>query len=201
MLRRDARFREAVEAAVTAIEERSDAEIVVVAARRSGAYQDVALWAGLALGFVVLLLVVYAPWDFSATWLPLDLVAAVGLGGWMAHRSDRLLARITPRARQRRQVADAATIAFHEEQVHATRRRTGVLVYVSALEAAVHVIRDHGVDAHVPAAEWNRLRWEANDLDGFLAGLAAAGDLLARHVPAIASDNPDEIPNAPRIRS
>ncbi|RME25398.1 MAG: hypothetical protein D6798_09055, partial [Deltaproteobacteria bacterium] len=97
--------------------------------------------------------------------------------------------------------------AFHQELVHATRNRTGLLIYVSALEKQVLVLPDVGLDARVPRAEWNGLAWgpasdphHPHDLDHFLAGLRAVGEILARHVPAL-DDNPDEIANAPRIRS
>ena len=101
----------------------------------------------------------------------------------------------------------AAHAAFHEEAVHGTRGRTGVLVYVSALEDAVVVLPDGGVEAHVPGAELAAIRWgEGADraapgsLEAFLAGLEALGAVLAAHVPPLEGDNPDEIPNAPRVR-
>lgn len=199
-MHRDARFREAVTAAVARAEERTDAELVVVAAARSGSYRDVAIWVGVALAAVAMALVLYTPWAFDAAWLPLDVGLPLALGAVGAHRFPWLLRRLTSRARRARQVATAANAAFVEEQVHGTRRRTGVLVYVSALEGLVHVVSDHGVDACVPPGEWNRLRWQARSLEEFVAGLEAAADLLSRHLPALA-DNPDEIPNAPRIRS
>lgn len=199
-MHRDARFREAVAAAVSRAEERTDAELVVVAAARSGSYRDVALGVGLALAALVMAVVLYAPWEFDPLWLPLDVGLPLALGAVAADRAPWLLRLLTPRARRARQVATAARAAFVEEQVHGTRRRTGVLVYVSALEQRVEVVCDHGVDACVPPGAWNELRWRARTLEELLAGLEAAGALLARYLPALA-DNPDEIPNAPRIRS
>jgi putative membrane protein len=197
---RDAVFREAVTAAVTRAEERTDAELVVVAAGRSGSYLDVALWVGVGLAMVVLAVLIYGPWDVDAALLPLDIGVPLALGVFGANRSPRLLRLLTPRRRQDRQVATAAHAAFVEEQVHGTKRRTGVLVYISDLERRVHVVPDHGVEACVPPGEWNRIRWDAKTVEGVVAGLDAAAALLSRCVPALA-DNPDEIPNAPRIRS
>jgi len=199
-MHRDAQFREAVTAAVTRAEQRTDAEFVVVAAGRSGSYLDVALWVGVALAAVTLATLVYGPWLVDPAWIPLDLAIPFAIGAFGANRSPRLLRLLTRAARQDRQVVTAAHAAFVEEQVHGTQRRTGVLVYVSALERSVRVVPDHGIEGRVPPGEWNRIRWDARSLAGFLAGLDAAAGLLARCVPALA-DNPDEIPNAPRIRS
>ena len=56
------------------------------------------------------------------------------------------------------------------------------------------------LDARIPRANWNRIQWDASDLDSFIEGLRGCGEVLAAGCPAL-EDNPNEIPNAPRIRS
>ncbi|MCB9764913.1 MAG: hypothetical protein H6739_34370 [Alphaproteobacteria bacterium] len=200
MIHTDARFAEAVETAVTRLETLTDAELVVVAAPRSGSYRDVVAISAGVVSFVFLLLAVYSPWAFSPLWLPLDLAVVGGLTAWVVARAPGLTRRLVSARRRKAQVDDAAAAAFVQEQVHGTRNRTGVLIYVSALEAEVRVLPDHGLDGRVPRGEWNRIRWHATALDPFLKGLEQVGDVLARHVPPVEGDNPDEIPNAPRVR-
>jgi len=195
----DARFSDAVEAAVGDAEASTDAEIVVVAAARSGSYRDVALTAGAAAAGAALLIGVFSPWHVSAHWLPLDLLLVMLAVTWLTHRSPRLMRWFTSPDRRRRQVRVCAAEAFHSEAVHGTKRRTGLLIYISALEDAVEVLPDFGLQGVVPGAAWNELDWRASKLDGFLEGLAACGAVLAEHAPAL-EDNPNEIPDAPRVR-
>lgn len=207
MLHTNARFSEAVEAAVGRLEADTDAEVVVVAAPRSGSYRDLALAFGLGVAWCVLLLVLFSPFHFQPAWIPLELPLIVVLATWAAHQRPGLLRRLCSARRQRAQVDAAADATFHQEVVHGTKGRTGLLIYFSALEQRVSLRPDLGLDARVPGAEWNAIRWGAgadphtcHDLDAFLAGLDAVGKVLARHVPPTGS-NPNEIADAPRIRS
>ena len=200
MIHLDERFMDAVEAAVGDAEHNTDAEIVVVAAGRSGSYRDVAVTAGVIAAAVVMGVGLFSPWHVSEGWLVTEMAIVLLAVTWAANRWPRLLRLLTTTSRRHAQVTDAAAAAFHQEQVHATRGRTGLLIYVSALEDDVAVLPDHGVDARVPQALWNDLEWNARKLDGFLDGLASAGRVLATHLPSLDGDNPDEIPNRPRVR-
>jgi putative membrane protein len=206
VLHTDARFVESVSAAVAEIEASTDAELVVVAAGRSERYALVSALVGVGTAWLALLFLLFSPFHFSGVWMPVELPLVGGLAAWLTHRSPGLLRFLVPRKRRQAAVDRAAAAAFHEEAVHGTRNRTGVLIYVSALEDRVVVLPDGGIDARVPRGEWNALRWgektdplAPGDLDHFLAGLRAAGTVLAKHVPAL-GDNPNEIPDAPRVR-
>lgn len=207
LLHTDARFAEVVEAAVTRLELATEAELVVVAAPRSGSYRDLALAVGVVAAWLALAFVLYSPFHFSGGWLPLELPLVGALAAWAANRSPRLLRLLAGTRRLSSQAQAAAAEAFHVEAVHATRRRTGLLVYLSALEDRVVVIPDLGIEARVPDAAWHDVRFgsspdrsAAGTLEEFLAGLEAVGAVLARALPATEGDNPDEIANAPRIR-
>jgi len=206
MLHTDTRFASSVEAAVAKIEATTDAEIVVVAAPRSGSYRDVAALFGVVIAWLVLLVVLFAPFEFRPFLIPVELPVVGALAAWVAHRSPGLMRLLSSAARRRAQVEDAAAAAFHQEVVHGTRGRTGLLVYLSALEDRVVLVPDLGLDAKVPHADWNAIHWGADKdpqrpqhLDSFLAGLRAAGQVLAARVPPT-GDNPNEISDAPRIR-
>lgn len=200
MLQADSRFAQAVEQAVARLERSTDAEIIVVAASRSGTYLDVSLiWAsvGSLLAMIVLILV---PMPVH----PLSLVVEVAITwlllAWVLDGAF-FVRWIAPRRRQRTQVDDAAHAEFHREGVHATPHRTGVLVYVSALERRVEILPDLGVQGRVPPAMWQQAvaGFSHGELDAFLASLDRMGALLATHVPAL-DDDPVDLPNHPRIR-
>ena len=197
---RDERFEEAVEAAVGEAERATDAEIVVVAAGRSGSYRDLAISGGFAASLALVLVAVFSPWSFDERWLAADMLLVTLGVTWVLQRWPAALRLLSGASRRRAQVLEAAAATFHREQVHATRGRTGLLIYLSALEDQVAVIPDHGVAARVPQAVWNDLRWDARHLDGFLDGLPTCGEVLAEALPAREGDNPDEIPNKPRVR-
>jgi putative membrane protein len=199
-MRTDAHFAEVVERAVARVEEHTDAEIVIVASPRSGHYRDVALRVGIAVSALLLAVALFAPFEVAPRWVGVDLVLGLLGGTWVGGRIPTLIRLLTSRQRRRGQVMSAAAAAFHEDQVHATRGRTGLLIYLSAAEQDVVVIPDHGLAGRIPQAEWNAISWDARSLDGFVAGLDAVGAILARYVPALAGDNPDELSNAPRIR-
>ena len=201
MVHLDPRFMEAVSAAVADIERRTDAEVIVVAAPRSGAYNDVHWRVALGATFLVLSLLVWLPIDFDPNWFLADCAIAAALAALAVERMPRLVRAIAGTTRMAAQVREAAEAAFTAENVHATRARTGVLVYVSSLERQVRVLPDHGLLGRIPPSRLADLSISADSLDAFLGGLHALGDVLAEHVPAIEGDNPNEAPDAPRLRS
>ena len=196
-----------VEKAVAAVERGSRAEVVVVVAPRSGRYGDVDLWWALLFGLAALATILYGPWTFHPDLVLLDVAFFALLGGLLSRRLDPLRRLLTSRARRQAQVREAATVAFMEERVSATRDRSGVLLYLSLLEREAAILPDLGLDGMVPRAEWNAL---AHDLDGarslkdleerFFRGLERLEERLPQHAPALPDDR-DELPNAPRFRS
>ncbi len=186
------------------IEQSSDAEVVVVGRRESGSYRDVDLLAGSLLGLFVLLLL--APAGAS----PLQVVfgAAIGyLAGFLAsRRSPALRRRLCLANRRAAQTWREARIAFVEQGVSRTRRRTGVLFFYSIFEDELVVLPDLGVADRVPSSDWARVRHVFDSARGaapesirVLDALEAVGVILATQVPAIPGDNPDELSNAPRF--
>jgi putative membrane protein len=200
VLHTHAEFSRAIDAAVTRIETTTDAELIVVAAERSGSYRDLTYLAASVGTLVVLAVLIFMPWTLHPLFLLVDLVAVWWFLAWLcANRwCVRLLSTVSRRTRQ---VRGAGNAEFHVEEVHATPDRTGVLIYVSALEGQVILLPDVGLQGRIPKGAWH-VAEEAfchDDLPHFLAGLDAVGVLLAEHVPALERDLID-LPNAPRIR-
>lgn len=109
---------------------------------------------------------------------------------------------MTPRGLKRNRVRRRAEEQFLARGLHATRERTGVLIYVSAAEHMAELVADDGIAARVDASVWDEAM--ALLIQGLNAGRAAegleqavarCGAVLAEHFPP-RSDNPNELPDS-----
>jgi putative membrane protein len=129
-----------------------------------------------------------------------------GLGAFVAASVPGLVRRFAGADRMEAAVHQRALQAFVEEEVFATRDRTGVLLFVSLLERRIEVVADAGVYQAVDAAAWAdvtaRVRHgiEADALArGLIDGIEACGTLLREHGFHAPSDDPDELPSRLRV--
>lgn len=205
MIRMDRELSEAVERAVHDAERGTAAEVIVVAAARSGSYLDVALAAGGVAAMAALLVALFAPAVFRPLAVAIEVPVVFGFAAWLAHRLPPLLRALTPAARAKRQVERAAADHFLREAVHGTRERTGVLVYVSLLEERVVTIPDLGLQGKVPPAVWHDLPWSAggeHDRPRSAADLVRGIEELGRRLKACLPADPGDVnesPDAPRF--
>lgn len=197
----DPRFADAVEAAVADIETRTDAEIVVVAVPRAARHADLGWRVGAVAAAATGLALELVPWAVTLPLFLAEVVLAGVIAGVLAARAP-FGWRLVPAAARRQAVRQAAAAAFLDEAVHGTPNHTGVLVFLAGWEREVAVIADLGVEGRVPPGAWQPAvaAVHARDLDAFLAGLRALGDVLARHVPAVDDSDAFDLPNAPRIK-
>lgn len=196
------RFLTEVTDAVARIEARTDAEIVVVVASKSGSYRDIALTLAASGALILLVVALAAPFDLHPVGVIVELtVAFLGLG-WLLD-DPRIAGRLATNARKRRQARDAAESEFVREAIHGTPHRTGILVYISDLERRVEVIPDLGAAGMVPPGELAPLvdALDGTDTDRFVAGLTRLGDLLARRIPHRPDSDDFDLPNTPRMRT
>jgi len=194
---REAKVR--VTEAVAQVESRTSAEIVVVVRHASGKWREVDLSVGAVVAFGVLLILLFHPRPIEVAVMPVDVVLAF-LGGAVlcssiAPLKRALLVRKTVSARLRA----AAREAFVDQGVSRTRKRTGILVYVSTFERRVELVADIRVDAKLLEAETRALEdavARGPDLDAFLEALRRFGPTLARALPR-GADHVNELPDAP----
>lgn len=198
MLQIDEALQQRLTAQVGRIESGTGAELVLVLAGRSGGYGDLPLWAGMAAAWATLAFLCWSPWSFDAMHFPLDVAAFAGLAALIVARQPRLWPWMAGAARMERQVRTAASAAFHQETVHSTADRVGVLVYVSALEGRVELLPDQGLLGRIGGKEWAEIRLSAGSSAELEAGLERLGALLGRHIPRAADDR-NELPDAPRV--
>ncbi|MCK6525272.1 hypothetical protein L6R49_28025 [Myxococcota bacterium] len=200
MFHPDERFATALEAAVTAAEADTRAEIVVVAAPRSGRYDDLAWAVGAVTALGAYLVMFFSPITFDAMWIPLDLAMVGGLTGWLVSRSPELLRGLASAERRRAQVSAAAAAIFTEERVAETAERIGVLVYISALEGEHRVIADSGARALLTDADLGGLPRRCDTEEEVFTLVSALGERLAARLPQGDAPEVNALPNRLRVR-
>ncbi len=202
--------------AVTRAEERTSGEIVPVIVKRSAPYRVVSYRAGVSgavLGALLHELIVLG-WDGWG--LPLLLsdgalfLWMLGFGvllGWAAQRIGFLFRHVAGGGLIDFAVHQRAETAFLEEEVFATRERTGILLLVSLDEHRVEVLGDSGINRLVAPEDWGDVveavirGMRAGRLaDGLVSAIDACGALLERKGVARRDDDSDELSNAPRVQ-
>jgi putative membrane protein len=189
-------FQNEVKKTVAAVEKKTAAEVVVAVRPTSGHYRHIDAYVGAFFALFCLAVFLYHPAEFEFTYLPFELAAAFVVG--------TVLSMVTPMGRwlSRERTLDAAvklgaSAAFTDSGVYRTKKRTGVLLFVSAFERRFRVIADAGV----PLDElegWDSLqkRFEAAtrtlNQKAFLAALSDLGELLAEPLPC-AHDDENEL--------
>ena len=144
-----------IAAAIGAAESKTSGEIVVVVANASGGYFAYALvWAALAALLVPWPLIYFTTWPVEHIYLAQLVVFAIGalLSQW-----DALRFAIVPKVIKRSRAHRKAVEQFLAQNLHTTRGRTGVLIYVSFAERYAEVIADDGIYKKVPPTTWEQV--------------------------------------------
>lgn len=218
----------AIEAAVRTAEARTTGEIYCVVAEESADYHATPLaWAaGVALLAPALLLIggvqVTAPdismfggWTAEQVEDVGEATARAALIGALMLQAALFLATLflvaippvrralTPRGMKRDRVRQRAEEQFLSKNLHATRERTGVLIYVSLAERMAELIADETIHGQVAPGTWDKAMGvlieglkRGAPADGFARCLGLCADILAERFPARPGDNPNELPDA-----
>ncbi len=96
-----------------------------------------------------------------------------------------------------------ATTYFHNLDMHQTKQRNGVLIYVATADRKFSIIGDTGIDKAVPDDFWNStkesmlIHFKQGDMvNGIVDGVQKAGEQLKRYFPYTAggaNELPDDI--------
>ena len=203
---------EAIRLATQEAELKTGGELVCVIVNRCDTYQG-PIWQAATLGSVGGAVAAGIAWAWVDPWvltplawilLPSLVGATLGLSAaWFVPSLRRWL---TPAPVLDRRVDRGAAAAFLEEEVFATRERTGVLLFIALLEHQIRVLPDRGVEERVPEESWQPIS------DQLVAGLrsgrrgeaivkaiAACGALLVVHGVARRQDDQNELADEPRL--
>lgn len=208
--------REQIREAIARAEERTAGEIVPVVVPMSDPY-EVTIWKGgalaasLSLAFAMLIFHFYHGWGFGwlhtgwgTAFLTLAAGVAGGLAGAYLSPVKRLLAGSDDMTRA---VHRRAMKAFVDEEVFATRDRTGILIFISLLEHRIEVLGDAGINSRVSPDEWveviEQIRTGIRSrtaADGIVKAIDTCGRLLEKSGVEVREDDTDELSNELRIK-
>ena len=191
-----------VAAAITAIEKKTSAEVVVSMRPASGSYLHADLLAGAVSSLAYLCVFLYHPEPFDFTYFPFEQALCFVLFALACSRLAPLRRVLAGRRARERNVELAAKVMFVDRGITKTRGRTGVLVYLSVFERDVSVVLDVGLDVARLGEPYTRALEElraagarrSGSIDDFVKALDAVGAALAAAYP-IEDDDVDELSN------
>ncbi len=156
------------------------------------------MWASLAALTVPLPLIWLTNWPVEHIYLTQLAVFAifVALTQW-----ERLRFALVPTGVKHARAHEKAVEQFLSQNMHTTKGRTGILIYVSFAERYAEVIADFAIYKKVPQAIWEALVTrltqqigEGNRTEGFIEAVETCGKVLAEHFPP-SRDHENELPN------
>lgn len=192
--------KQSIEQAIADIEQKTSGELVAVIAHCADDYLYVSLmWAALtALAIPGLIALIDSP-ELSVYRYPIQIATFLLLA--VILRWSPLLNVIVPRALKHRRAHRLAVEQFLSHNLHQTRDRTGVLLFVSVAEHYVEIIADKGINDLVEQSQWDAIVADFTQCvktgrvaDGFLHAVTACGDLLTTNFPR-GEDDTNELPD------
>lgn len=194
-----AQDRKRISRAISDAEEKSSGEIVAVVAASSDDYVFIPLlWAALAALAVPLILFPLTDLHVAAIYA-VQLVVFAVLGLLSQWRSLRIA--LVPRRVKRARAHRHAMAQFLAQDLHTTKNRTGVLIFVSMAERFAEVIADEGIYEKVPPETWDGVVQELTErigddriAEGFVVATQMCADILAEHFPPGAAED-NELPD------
>jgi putative membrane protein len=203
----------AIEQAAAGAERRTSGEIVPYVVGACDEYRETT-WKAAVLGAVLGGAVGVAVHFLGGFWggspwlwfvLPATLTAGVAAA---ASRSLSLVRRLlVPDAILDLRARRRAALAFLDEEVFATRDRTGILIFVALFERRVVVLGDAGINRAVPDGAWQGIVTgivrgirDGRTAASMVAAIQECGRLLEAHRVEIRPDDTDELDNRLRLR-
>jgi len=191
--------RAAIEDAISRAEKKTSGEIVAVVTRVSSRYYGIGLlWAALVALTVPLPLILFTNWPMEHIYIIQLAVFALGVAllQW-----DPLRFAVVPKSVKQARAHERAVKEFLSQNLHTTKGRTGVLIYVSFVEHFAELVADHAIDKKVSQETWDQIVRELTDhlsrgegSKGLTAAIEACGKLLAKNFPP-GSEDLNELPN------
>lgn len=192
-------YRRKVAETIREVETRTDAEVVTVLAREADNYLYIStLWAAF-LALLLAPLMQFLPWwieyeqAFTLQWILF--IALAVLFRWRP-----LTMRLVPRKVKYWRAANLARREFLEQELHSTRGRLGLLIFVSQAEHYVEILADRGLAEQITDESWQEIvehfvreikRGKTGE--AFVHCIGKCGELLEEAAPV--SEIKNELPN------
>lgn len=173
--------------AIEAIEKGSSAEVVVAVRARARRHFLAHAAVAAVLAAAMLALTLWADTEFELWQILVLPMAAAALGVMIVEEIPPVYRALTPTAARDEHVREAARSQFYASGVHATQRRTGLLVFVAVREQDVELVPDVAIAAKLGDA-----------LEAMATKVAAAipggGEATARALASLADELADKLP-------
>lgn len=192
-------YRRTVAEAIRNVEENTDAELVTVLAREADNYLYIStLWAAF-LALLLAPLIQFLPWwleyqqAFTLQWLLFITLA-------LLFRWRRLTMLLVPKKVKYWRAANLARRQFLQQELHSTRNRLGLLIFVSEAEHYVEILADRGLAEQITDENWQEIVENfiqeikrGKTCDAFVHCIEQCGELLREAAPATTAKN--ELPD------
>ncbi len=199
MVMLNSQYRRLVADTIKEVESNTDAEVVTVLAHEADNYLYIStLWAAF-LALLLAPLMQFLPWwleyeqAFTLQWI---LFIALAL----LFRWRPLTMRLVPKKVKYWRASNLARRQFLQQELHSTRGRLGLLIFVAEAEHYVEILADRGLAEHITDENWQEIvenfiheikRGKTGE--AFVHCIEKCGELLREAAPVTTIKN--ELPN------
>ena len=203
---------EAVRAATREAEAKTGGELVCVIVERCDSY-EASVWKAATLGalgaaaLAALWQALRGGWGFAPVpWVLLPPLVGAALGLLAVLLIPPLRRLLIPNAVLERRVDRRAAVAFLDEEIFATRDRSGVLIFVALFEHQIRILRDKGIEEKIAPGEWSQIADElvrglrrGKPGPALVRAVEEAGALLEQGKVVRRDDDRNELSDEPRL--
>ena len=191
--------RDRLEDLVRDLEATTDAEVVLVLARRADNYLYAPTLVAAIAGMLIPLISIYWPFWLDTNELVL-VQATVFICLALLFRIPALQRKLVPKRTKFFRASNLAMRHFLAQGVHTTKNNLGVMIFVSEFERYIEIIADHGITKKIGDDTWSKevdlavphLK-QNNAFNAFTSVLKDLGGILKDDFPI--TEKKEELPN------
>lgn len=189
-----------IKEAIRLVEQKTSGELVTVITPESDSYEFIPyMWSAIIALFGAALIVVADPTVPHNFLISGQIVVFIVLTYLL--RLPAIKHRFVPKSLGHKRARRFAREQFFAQNVHHTKNRSGILIFVSVAERYVEILADQGINEKIDPAQWDAIvKQFVSDViakktaSGFLTAINTCGILLAEHFPK-KSGNQNELPD------
>lgn len=191
--------RDRLEDLVRDLEATTDAEVVLVLARRADNYLYAPTLVAAIAGMLIPLISIYWPFWLDTNEL-VFVQATVFICLALLFRIPVLQRKLVPKRTKFFRASNLAMRHFLAEGVHTTKNNLGIMIFVSEFERYIEIIADHGITKKIGDDTWSKavdlaipLLQQNNAFNAFTSVLREVGGILQDRFPI--TEEKEELPN------
>ena len=191
--------RDQLEDLVRDLEATTDAEVVLVLARRADNYLYAPTLVAAIAGMLIPLISIYWPFWLDTNEL-VFVQATVFICLALLFRIPVLQRKLIPKRTKFFRASNLAMRHFLAEGVHTTKNNLGIMIFVSEFERYIEIIADHGITKKIGDDTWSKavdlaipLLQQNNAFNAFTSVLREVGGILQDRFPI--TEEKEELPN------